>query len=138
MNHESEIIITSNQVETGSPGEFLLRVRAIATILRRFRTGQAVTEQNPTAQASAVLFDDLAVEITSPNQQEFMLTFHRADTDTVTNISYLGSSLFVQRGEDEEPQQMAPDAEGFGVIQFVNTVIDKLDKETHPENDAIW
>lgn len=138
MDHESQIIITTNEIQEGTPGEFLLRVRGISTALRRFRNGEVNGADDHVTTASTVLFDDLAVELTSPSQQEFTLQLQRANTDIVTTISYSGSSLFVQRSEDEAPQQMTPDAEGFGVVQFVNTVIDQLYKDTHPDDDVIW
>ena len=137
MESDSEFIITTNQIEAGSPSEFLSRVRAISTAVRRFRAEHATSDETGVAQASTVLFDDLVVEMTSESQQAFTLQLHRDSTKAVTTIEYAGSSLFVQRAQDEEPEQMKPDAEGFGVVQFVTTIIDKLRDEAHPD-DIIW
>ena len=138
MDFESEIIVTSNQIEEGSPGEFLLRVRGIATSLRRLRNTADPSDTDITVERTGAVLDDLNATLISPNHQEFSLVLQRADTEDTTTILYAGSSLFVQRLKDEEPEQMKPDAEGFGVVQFVNTVIDDLYKTARSDETIIW
>jgi len=138
MDFESEIIVTSNQIEVGSPGEFLLRVRGISTSLRRLRNTADPSDTDIAVERTGLVLDDLNATLISPNHQEFSLVLQRADTEDTTTIFYAGSSLFVQRLKDEEPEQMKPDAEGFGVVQFVNTVIDDLYKTTRTDETIIW
>ncbi len=138
MDFESEIIVTSNQIEEGSPAEFLSRVRGISTSLRRLRNNAESADSNIAVERAGVVLDELNATLISPNHQEFSLVLQRADAEDTTTIFYAGSSLFVQRLKDEEPEQMKPDAEGFGVVQFVNTVIDDLYKTTHPDETIIW
>ncbi len=133
MDTPSELFITSNQIEEGSPAEFLLRVREITTPLRQLRED---TDDSAPLQLSTVLFEKINVELTSENHKDCTIALHR-DNQTTT-IQYTGNSLFVHRADDEEPQQMRPDSEGFGVIQFVNTILDQTYKETHPGTDTIW
>lgn len=137
MGNESEIIITTNEIQEGSPVEFLQRVRGIATSLRRLRGDDIPSQQDTPIERSATVLEDLQATLTSPSQHECTLQLQRLDTEDITTILYAGSSLFVQRRTDEEPEQMKPDAEGFGVIQFVNTVIDQLRKDADPD-DIIW
>lgn len=138
MDFESEIIVTSNQIEEGSPGEFLLRVRGISTSLRRLRNTADPSDTDITVERTGAVLDDLNATLISPNHQEFSLVLQRADTEDTTTIFYAGSSLFVQHLKDEEPEQMKPDAEGFGVVQFVNTVIDDLYKTARSDETIIW
>ncbi len=138
MDFESEIIVTSNQIEEGSPAEFLSRVRGISTSLRRLRNNAESADSNIAVERAGIVLDELNATLISPNHQEFSLVLQRADAEDTTTIFYAGSSLFVQRLKDEEPEQMKPDAEGFGVVQFVNTVIDDLYKTTHPDETIIW
>ncbi len=135
---ETEIIITVNEVQEATPSEFLSRVRGISTTLRQLRANETSPDQDAPFKTSATIFDNLEATLVSQSQHEFSLTLSRANSQASTTIHYLDTALFIQRQKDEKPEQMQPDADGFGVVQFVTTALDELYKANHPDDEIIW